>query len=80
MLHLIKQYQFNSQFKIGEEVNAPCVVEKVRKSLGWMFWGSFAGLEGGLCLFWEKEWGCIASESYSQRIEPLIDGMLTMRP
>ncbi|KAI0993403.1 hypothetical protein K3495_g14781 [Podosphaera aphanis] len=66
--------------KIGEEVNATCVVEKVRKSLGWMFWGSFAGIEEGPWLFWEKEWGSITSESYSQRLVPLIDGMVTMRP
>ncbi|KAI0998401.1 hypothetical protein K3495_g9794 [Podosphaera aphanis] len=65
---------------IGEEVNATCVVEKVRKSLGWMFWGSFAGIEEGPWLFWEKEWGSITSESYSQRIVPLIDGMVSMRP
>ncbi|KAI0997064.1 hypothetical protein K3495_g11122 [Podosphaera aphanis] len=49
------------KFKIGEEINATCVVEKVRKSLGWMFWGSFAGIEEGPCLFWEKEWGSITS-------------------
>ncbi|KAI0997625.1 hypothetical protein K3495_g10559 [Podosphaera aphanis] len=65
--------------KIGEEVNATCVVEKVRKSLGWMFWGSFAGIEEGPCLFWEKEWGSITSETYPPRIVPLIDGMVTMR-
>ncbi|KAI0995952.1 hypothetical protein K3495_g12230 [Podosphaera aphanis] len=47
--------------KAGEEVNATCVVEKVRKSLGWMFWRSFAGIEEGPCLFWEKEWGSITS-------------------
>ncbi|KAI0996134.1 hypothetical protein K3495_g12047 [Podosphaera aphanis] len=68
------------KFKTGEEVNATCAVEKVRKSLGWMFWGSFAGIEEGPCLFWEKERGSITSESYSQRIVPLIDGMVTMRP
>ena len=45
-----------------------------------MFWGSFAGIEEGPCLFWEKEWGSISSESYSQRIVLLIDGMVTMRP
>ncbi|KAI0993491.1 hypothetical protein K3495_g14693 [Podosphaera aphanis] len=45
-----------------------------------MFWGSFAGIEEGPCLFWEKKWGSITSESYSQRIVPLIDGMVTMRP
>ena len=55
-------------------------MEKVRKSLGWMFWGSFVGIEEVPCLFWEKEGGSISSESYSQRIVPPIDGMVTMRP
>ncbi|KAI0994037.1 hypothetical protein K3495_g14146 [Podosphaera aphanis] len=45
-----------------------------------MFWGSFTGKEEGPCLFWEKEWGSITSDSYCQRIVPLIDGMVSMRP
>ncbi|KAI1001578.1 hypothetical protein K3495_g6625 [Podosphaera aphanis] len=55
-------------------------VDKLRKSLGWMFWGYFMGKEEGLCLFWEKEWGSITSDSYCQRIVPLIDGTVSMRP
>ncbi|KAI0994406.1 hypothetical protein K3495_g13776 [Podosphaera aphanis] len=65
--------------KIGEELNVDCVVDKLRKSLGWIFWGSFTGKEGP-CLFWEKEWGFIISDSYCQRIVPLKDGMVSMRP
>lgn len=45
-----------------------------------MFWGCFAGPEKGPCLFWEKEWGSIDSENYCQKIVPLIDGMVSMRP
>ena len=45
-----------------------------------MFWGSFFGSEKGPCLFWEKEWGSITAERYSQRIVPLIHGMVSMRP
>ncbi|KAI0994665.1 hypothetical protein K3495_g13516 [Podosphaera aphanis] len=65
---------------IGEELNVDCVVDKLRKSLGWMFWGSFTGKKEGPCLFWEKEWGSITSDSYCQRIVTLIDGMVSMRP
>lgn len=43
-----------------------------------MFWGSFFGNEKGPCLFWEKEWGSITSASYTDRIVPLVDGMVTM--
>lgn len=45
-----------------------------------MFWGSFAGSEKGLCLFWEKEVGNIDSEGYCQRIVPLIHEMISLRP
>lgn len=45
-----------------------------------MFWGCFAGPEKGPCLFWEKEWGSINAEEYCQKIVPLIDGMINMRP
>lgn len=43
-----------------------------------MFWGSFYGTEKGPCLFWEKEWGSIDSDSYTARIVPLIHGMVTL--
>lgn len=46
-----------------------------------MFWGCFAGNEKGPCLSWEKQdWGSITSETYCERILPLIDGMIYMRP
>lgn len=45
-----------------------------------MFWGSFAGTEKGPYLFWEKDWGSIDSEQYCQKIVPLIDGMVRLRP
>ncbi|KAI1005331.1 hypothetical protein K3495_g2884 [Podosphaera aphanis] len=68
--------------KIGEELNVDCVVDKLRKmkSLGWMFLGSFTGKEEAPCLFGEKEWRSITSDSYCQRIVPLIDDMVSMRP
>ncbi|KAI1007552.1 hypothetical protein K3495_g672 [Podosphaera aphanis] len=65
--------------KIGEEVDINCVTEKLRKDLGWMFWGCIAGTEQGASLFWEKEWGTITSDTYSQRIVPLIHGMVSMK-
>ena len=46
-----------------------------------MFWGTFAGNEKGPCHFCEKQyWGSIRSESNCERILPLIDGMVNMRP
>ncbi|VDB85744.1 Bgt-50335 [Blumeria graminis f. sp. tritici] len=45
-----------------------------------MFWGCFGGPEKGTCLFWEKEWDSINSQKYCERIVPLIDGMVSMRP
>lgn len=45
-----------------------------------MFWGGFNGTTKGPCLFWEKEWGTIGQQSYSDRIIPLIDGWIRMNP
>ena len=37
-----------------------------------MFWGSFAGIERGPCVFWEADWGKMTSEGYRQHILPLV--------
>jgi len=64
----------------GEELDPTCIVEKVRKKKGWMFWGCFSGSTKGPSLFWEKEWGSINIESYSARVVPLIDGWFRLNP
>lgn len=64
--------------RAGEEFDDTCVRERVSHAPGWMFWGSFYGDQKGPCLFWEKEWKTINSVRYTERIVPLIDGMVTM--
>lgn len=64
----------------GEELDNTCLVDKIRKRRGWMFWGSFNGTTKGPCLFWEKDWGSIKQESYCAKIVPVIHGWLTMNP
>lgn len=64
----------------SEELDPTCVVDKIRKRRGWMFWGSFNGTTRGPCLFWEKEWGTINQTSYCDRIVPLIDGWIRSNP
>ena len=66
--------------KAGEELDDTCLVEKLRKRQGWMFWGCFSGISKGPHLFWEKEWKSINKESYCERIVPLVDGWLRMNP
>ncbi|KAI0998068.1 hypothetical protein K3495_g10121 [Podosphaera aphanis] len=66
--------------KPGEEHEINCIVETIKKKIGWMFWASFAGSEKGPSQFWEKGWGNITSSSYSERIVPLLDGMTRFRP
>ncbi|KAL1961378.1 hypothetical protein VTO42DRAFT_106 [Malbranchea cinnamomea] len=66
--------------RAGEELDPTCVVEKTQRKTGWMFWGSISGHEKGPCLFWDKEWGTITGESYSQRIVPIIHGWMRLRP
>ena len=57
-----------------------CIVDKLLKRQGWMFWGGFNGETKGPCLFWEKEWGTIGQQSYSDRIVPLIHGWIRQNP
>lgn len=63
----------------GEALEDTCLVDKVRKKRGWMFWASFSGKEKGPATFWEKEWGSIKKESYCERIVPLVHGWMSMR-
>jgi hypothetical protein len=64
--------------KAGEEFDDTCVRDRIARATGWMFWGSFYGNEKGPCLFWEKEWGTITTTQYTERIMPLIDGMVSL--
>jgi len=66
--------------KAGEELDPTCVVDKVKKKRGWMFWGCFSGTTKGPSLFWEKEWKSINKESYCERIVPLVHGWLRLHP
>ena len=50
--------------KPSEHFDATCVRDRVQRKQGWMFWGCFSGGKKGPCLFWEKDWGTINSDSY----------------
>ncbi|KAI0992965.1 hypothetical protein K3495_g15219 [Podosphaera aphanis] len=63
-----------------EERDIHCIVEKIKKRIGWKFWVSFAGSEKCPSQFWEKDWGNTTSLSYSKRIVPLLHGMTRFRP
>lgn len=65
--------------KPGEEMDPTCIVEKHRKRIGWMFWGSFSGSLKGPDIFWEKDWGQITAESYREKIVPLICGWIRLQ-
>ena len=62
----------------GEEWDSTCVVEKIQRRQGWMFWACFCGETKGPALFWEKEWGTINADRYQERIVPLVDGFLRL--
>jgi hypothetical protein len=64
----------------GEELDPTCVIDKVRRRRGWMFWACFSGSRKGPCMFWEKEWGTINSQSYCERIVPIIQGWIRLSP
>ena len=57
----------------GEELHRDCVEPKVQRKIGWMFWGCISGLYGkGPSIFWEEDWGTITSDSYLERIAPVV--------
>jgi DDE superfamily endonuclease/Transposase len=58
--------------RCGEEWDPTCVIQRIQRPAGWMFWGSFAGSKKGPAVFWEKEWGPITSASYREHVVPLI--------
>ncbi len=66
--------------KKGEELDPTCVLDRFQRRRGWMFWGCFSSNQKGPCVFWEKEWGKINSDTYCERIVPLIDGWLRLYP
>lgn len=67
--------------KQNEALDPTCILERVQRKSGWMFWGCFSGRAGkGPGLFWEKDWGSINGETYCQHTVPIIDGWLRMHP
>lgn len=68
--------------KGSEEVYHPdCVEDKVQHKIGWMFWGCMSGMYGkGPSAFFEKEWGGVTSESYSQYILPKVAEYMRSHP
>ncbi|KAF1935857.1 hypothetical protein EJ02DRAFT_506836 [Clathrospora elynae] len=44
---------YNKTWVTGKDT---CIVDKIRKKHGWMFWACFSGTSKGPCLFWEKDW------------------------
>jgi transposase len=62
----------------GEELDPTCIVERVQRKSGWMFWGCFAGTTKGPYVFWEKDWGSITAASYQQHTVPVIAGWIQM--
>jgi ketohexokinase/beta-glucosidase len=62
----------------GEDLDDTCLMDR-KKGKGWMFWGSFHGCKKGPALIWEKDWGTIDSESYCQKIVPIIQGYLRLK-
>ena len=79
IIHQVETVILSLSPKVGEVYDTKCVVENIRKRIGWMFWGSVFGREKDPCLFWEKEWDSVDSEKYCEKIVPLIDGMVSMK-
>lgn len=67
--------------RVGEEYNPDCIVERLPRRKGWMWWGTFSGLYGrGPGIFWEKEWGSINAKSYVGHILPVLNEYMRSHP
>ncbi|RPA78956.1 hypothetical protein BJ508DRAFT_200594, partial [Ascobolus immersus RN42] len=62
----------------GEELDPTCLVDRIQRMRGWMFWGCFYGGKLGQGIFWEKDWGKITSASYTSHVTPVIEGMMRL--
>jgi transposase len=63
----------------GEQWDPTCIVERIQRKSGWMFWGGFSGASGfGPGIFWEKDWDKIDQTSYRDHIVPVIHGWFTI--
>ena len=63
----------------GEELDPTCIVEKVQRKKGWMFWGCFHGYTKGPGIFWEKDWGSINKETYCNHTVPIAHGYIELQ-
>ena len=67
--------------KAGEEFEPTCIVDKIQRKSGWMFWGCFSGLtDKRPGLFWEKAWKSINKDSYIEHTIPVIDTFIRQYP
>jgi DDE superfamily endonuclease/Transposase len=64
----------------GEEWDENCVVVKLQRKKGWMFWGSFHGITRGPAFFWEKDWGTISGPTYRTHTVPILADYLWRNP
>lgn len=63
-----------------EAFEPTCVVPKVPRKPGWMFWGCFHGTTRGPGIVWEKNWGTINAKSYSEHVVPVITHYIHTHP
>jgi transposase len=67
--------------KKGEELEPICVIDKIQRKSGWMFWGCFSGLTGkGPGIFWEKAWKTINKDFYIEHTIPVINAFIHEYP
>lgn len=65
----------------GEEFDPTCIIDKIQRKQGWLFWGCFSGLTGqGPGFFWEKAWKTVTSNSYVEHTVPVINGFMLEHP
>lgn len=64
----------------GEELDETCLVERIQRQAGWMFWACFHSNIKGPSIFWEKDWGTINQESYCAHTVPVVHGWIRMNP
>jgi hypothetical protein len=63
-----------------EAYDATCIVPKVPRKPGWMFWGCFHGSTKGPKVFWEKSWGSISAVTYGNYVVPVVANYMHNHP
>lgn len=66
--------------RVGEQWDDTCLVDRIQRRKGWMFWGGFLGTRKLPGIVWQKQWGKISALKYIQRVLEAFHTWLSSEP